>query len=338
MTVETQVSDMQNQNTGTEVEESPYNLKDPLDMNLPTEGEPDGGDDKQNADESKENNIVPTDKKEENSSGENNKKFDESLKEYAYSLGLDDEDLQNFESDAELNKALTLFQNKIIAAVSENNSGQQLPANPPNADVDKLVESQKQAMGFKKFEIPLKKEDFDLAPELVDTLNGMNDHYSKLVEDHMAKLNALSSNVSQLLTVQQERQRVEFQDRVDKGFNSLGETYKDVFGTDTVDKINSKSTQFKNRMDVLQMVDAMELGFSKMGKPIPSFDVLFKRAVSSLFAGKEKEVAKKEITDKLQKRSSMAMNRPTNTQKSPANGRESAIARVKDFYRKKGLE
>jgi hypothetical protein len=235
--------------------------------------------------------------------------FSDELLARAEKLGLSKEEVADFGTEEAANKALTLFEKKSTATGTQTEQ-------KPDSDANKNAAT----AAFKKYEVKLDPNVFD--PEIIETVNGINEHYSKQFEAMEGQLNEARQSLNR-------QQALQFEQQFDGWIKELGDGYKDVLGDGRGAEMDKKSEQFGNRVKVLDEMETIAAGFVKTGKQVPPYGELFEKALASVFKDKQKEIARKEISGKLGKRQIIA--RPSQRRGGNVDPEAAARSYVKSF-------
>ncbi|OHB56128.1 MAG: hypothetical protein A2Y07_01255 [Planctomycetes bacterium GWF2_50_10] len=221
--------------------------------------------------------------------------------------GLTRDELQEFGSPQAAEKALTLLEKRGAPAPAAGKTQQ-----ADGGDATKPA--------FEKFKITLDPEVFD--PEILETVNGMNEHYAKQFELVMGQLTDARQSLSK-------QQALQFEAQFDSWIGQLGDGYKDVLGEGNGADMDKAGDQFKNRVKVLDEMEAIAAGYSRLGKEVPAYNELFNKALGAVFKDKQKEIVRKELSSKLGKRQIIA--RPSQRRGGNVDPEAAARSYVKQF-------
>lgn len=209
----------------------------------------------------------------------------------AQQYGMSEEDAKGYGSTSLLERTLTAFDRRF----GQLGSGAAKPANEPSKPETDQVEAPA-TVEAEEFELKLSEEDYD--PEVVKQLKAMNSHYAK-------KFAGMQQRV-------QQQERKEIGERVERLFSGLGEEFADEIGKGETEKMDRAGKQFKSRVQVLQQMDALALGYKQAGMDVPSEDELFKRATRLAFGERYESIARKKLSQQLDTRRGGMVQRPTN--------------------------
>ena len=193
--------------------------------------------------------------------------FDDDLKKQVTACGIDEEDLEEFTSREEVERAMRLFDKSALEA------GQKTRGEVTEEPEGETPEGQ--------FEIKLDKEEW--SEELVGQLTEMRDHYDNRVK-------ALESRFAE--------QDAELEAQKFDGFiDSLG--HPDLFGKTG----KETKTELQRREDVIVAAKAMHIGLEQMGRPVDLDEALVDRVVKGMHADELGKKALKARTRKVSKQS-----------------------------------
>lgn len=224
--------------------------------------------------------------------------LDDDLKAEVAAHGIDEEELADFQSREEVQRALRFFDKSALEAgrkaMAEGESKEPTRDEKgrfvPKGETEKP--DGKAAVGdFDKggqFEIKLDKNAYD--DQIVEEFTRMRDHYESRLEESKARLDTLESR---FLEADAKAEEQHFDSLVD----SIG--HADLFGK--TDHENAK--QLERRKDLHVAVKAQMLGLQSLGRPTEMSDTLINRVARMVFA---EELGKKDLknrTSKIQKQS-----------------------------------
>lgn len=168
--------------------------------------------------------------------------------------------------------------------------------------------------GF-KFELP---EDVD--PGIRKAFESMHKHY----EDRLAEYGEVPTRLKALEEFYQNTQRQQQEQWADSKFASLGDEYVELIGKGSTRSIKDEKVR-SNRVAVLEEIGVYVAGLQAQGKPLPDPDVLFERAVNSVFGPKQSLIARKQVETRLRDKSGQFLSKPRgSTGPEQASGRERA--------------
>lgn len=204
-------------------------------------------------------------------------KVSKEVAERAIELGLTEEEIADFASDADATKTLNIIQNIV--------DDEEPPATPQGPDAQTpaekpAVEAAKEDEGFK---LTFEKED-DVDPEILANLQGMDKHYKGKVE-------ALSNQVNELLDKLQEQDAGRFMGRFDGMIKELGKDFESEFGTGATKDLSRRGGAKKARIAVRTRIYAFAKGLHDAGENVPSEQQLFDMAVNTLHSKKMKNIS-----------------------------------------------
>ncbi len=200
--------------------------------------------------------------------------LDDELKAEVAAYGIDEEELADFSSREELDKALRLFDRSALEkgrkALSEKGSEQE-----EKTDVDEKPETKA------GYEVNLDKEAYD--EDLIGEFTRMRDYY----EDRVA---SLESRFAEVDAVAEEQ-------RFDGIVDNLG--HADLFGKSG--KETKKETE--RREDLMVAVKAQQIGLEALGRPVDLNESLVNRVAKMVFAEELGKKERKNLTRKIAKQS-----------------------------------
>lgn len=193
--------------------------------------------------------------------------------------------------------------------------------------IEALQEKAKPAEQAKKEEEPefeLKLSE-DLDPEFKKQLTGMHADYKKRVGGLQQKLDAA------LGYIDEQRQEV-LQQKLDGLFDGAGDEYKGLIGKGGTRSLDTKGSEFQNRLKVVHEMHILETGYRHAGSQVPEMKELYAKAMRNVFGEQAKAAVKKELSAQLTKHSKQILTRPNN--KAPAQkplGTSRAIDTVRKY-------
>ena len=233
------------------------------------------------------------------------------VKAEASAYGIKEDQLSEFTSREELDRALRIFDNNAMAAGRKALTDEGEKKAETNGEQSKKEEPKTPREG--RFEISLKDEfgnEFDEG--FVSELKRMHDHY----ED---RFDALEQRFAEADARAEEQ-------HFDRIVDSLG--HKDLFGK--TDEETAK--QLEHRKELLTSVKAHILGMGEMGVNLPMSDALVGRVARMVFAD---EMKKKDIKNHTRKISQQSDSRQgggqTRPQDPPENPRDEADRLYKEM-------
>ena len=210
-------------------------------------------------------------------------KAPDNLIDKAKKLGISDEDIKLFNSPEQLQRLINLVE--------------------PNVSIDKSEH---------KIDNPAEKQqtsdsDFKLAldPELYDP-----QMYNAL-QSTAKEINGIKSALNNVLSVIDRQNAQSFEQEFESMLSGLGDEFSETMGKGSLSEIGRDNDYYKNRCKLIDEMNTMAAGYSQTGKSMPAPKELFQRAVNGLFSDVIKKNTLKQISDKVQKRSSQIISRPT---------------------------
>lgn len=243
----------------------------------------DGSGEHESEDSAKE---VDSEETQDDESGESDKEdaqekstVSDSLKAQAKELGLSDVQIDAFGSEEGLRTAVEIA--KGVSSKSDSGKEKDTQANLSDGE----------------FKVELDPDIYD--PEIC-----------KAVNETANQINGIKTLLNDVVGSIQEQSQQSFEREFDSLISSNSDDFGEVLGTGSIDQIERTSEHFTNRCKVIDEMSAIASGYAQTGKELPSQKDLFTRAVRGLFSVDLKDQARKEIADKLQKRSNQFISRP----------------------------
>lgn len=160
-----------------------------------------------------------------------------------------------------------------------------------------------------KFKLELDPNEYDEGT--ISVLNGLNDHYDGLVRSLRGELDSLKSQLGMVSGRMQADEGARFVEQMDSFFDGLGDEFKETFGKGKLDDFRPDAQELANRQKLVEEMNALALADEKVGRKRSSTSDLAKRALNVLHADKLETIARKKVTDQVQKRNGQAISRPT---------------------------
>ena len=317
--------------------EKPAKPAKPVKLEPPPMDEPELGDDglgKPNAADDDEAGEYATDETDagEGAGEEQQEELDSRLVNVARSLGIRDNELEGLTNDS-LASVLQMVTGRMREMRSAN--GQ-----PPAGEAAK-GEAGKKGAADKPFRFDYKRE--EVAPELVEVIDKMTDHYEtqiaelkKNLADHGEWRKGYEEKQAQ---ERQERDRKEFVGVVQK-FTTSNPAFKDLFGDGSLERTTPQ--QKKALQSVAQQMDVLAKGYEfSRGTPMPPMEQLFQMAAYALHGNRFKSHATAEIAGQLQDRARGIQPQGSGSRSTrggpPAEGDNAAKSWLESHGRKIGL-
>lgn len=203
------------------------------------------------------------------------------------------------------------------------------PADSSNAE----PEDKKEDDSFFK---PISLDDMGLDEYDEDTQNlvkGLQTQFNENMERMAETLKQTQQTLTQSQEATMQQNQAQFYNWFDKQVEGLGEDWNDVFGGDP-DMLQQGSPEVQNRIKVIEEMDKLATSHPEYDQQ-KLFDVALKVAFTDELINKKEQATKKKQSKYRQNRSTM---KPTNRNRSIENmpeGREKALAMVKDLGKKK---
>jgi hypothetical protein len=94
-------------------------------------------------------------------------------------------------------------------------------------------------------------------------------------------------------------------------FDGMVEDLPELFGEGSTLSMDKGKDSFKNRLAVLEEMDALVAGYRSVKRDVPAEKVLFEKAMRSVFGEKMISTERGKIASSVKKRSSAAITKPT---------------------------
>ncbi|MCJ7497038.1 MAG: hypothetical protein MUO78_02735 [candidate division Zixibacteria bacterium] len=234
------------------------------------------------------------------------------LAKRAIDLGLTEEEIVQFENDAELEKTVKIIED-VVGEDDEPKPSSQAPAPPDkpkgNDGDDSIV----------KF-----KDESEIDPEILANIKAVEKKYKDEVK-------ALRDEVADMKAGVQKQQQDRFVQRFDGMIDKLGLEFADVFGKGSLNDLSKRSQAFRNRDAVRGRMYAFAKGLSDSNQAIPDEQALFDLAVNSLHGKKVQAVKGLRTKSKTDARAKQRIGRAAAGKSKSLSGDEAAIQTSKDF-------
>jgi hypothetical protein len=211
-------------------------------------------------------------------------KTPDNLVDKAKKLGISDEDIKLFNNPEQLQRLINLVEPN----VSTDKPSQNIEA----------MNRQPQAQHDSEFKLELDPELYD--PKMYTAL-----------QSTAKEINGIKSALNNVLSVIDRQNAQSFEQEFESMLSGLGDEFSDTMGKGSLSEIGRDNDYYKNRCKLIDEMNAMAAGYSQTGKSMPAPKELFQRAVNGLFSDVIKKNTLKQISDKVQKRSSQIISRPT---------------------------
>ena len=297
-----------------------YDADDPSDEDKPA-------DDKKK--ESKPDKKTPEEKDDEDEEVEEDE-LDDALVERALDLGMDAEDVEDFDNNKDLRRHI-----KILEKVALKNKNSQAEKGedkkpPKKSDDNKTGDEEPE------FKLELDPEIYE--PKVVETLNRLNKHYHGQVAGLKEDVKKLVSYIEKTESVNQQKADMEYMDKFDSLINNLGEDkengefWKGEFGDGGHMTIKKKSAEFKARSELYSEMKALVAADAQRGRNTP-MPTLFKKALALVYGDKMGKIARSELSEKIKKQKKLISNRPSHRESKleGLSGRQRAAKFADDF-------
>lgn len=241
--------------------------------------------------------------------------FDNDLVAQARGLGFVDSEISEFGSDAGLRRSIALVGDRAPAAtdvVADDEVGRVTGSTTEG-------EAPGDEGKYKPFEVNLADEEYDT--EMVGTIKGINDHHEQRIEGALSRLDDLEAR-------QEAQGAAVFQRFFDGACEDLGSDFESVVGKGPGRELSEGSTEFQNRMKIVDQMNTIDAGRQNNGLPRLEEEEVFKQAVRSVFGDEQVTFAKREIRNQARRRKSKIGARPTNRSGAAEDRIEVAGARI----------
>lgn len=246
----------------------------------------------------------------------------DALIERARDLGLEDNDIGQFDTADALEKALVVYERRLMASLRPQQAPQQTNVPQPQ----QAKEIQKPAE-----DIPdLDPAEFD--ERIVKGWGAMKSIVANLREQNQ-----------QFATHFAKEQGKQEDSRFDGLISKLGAEYEQFLGKGSVEELKTDSKEFKTRTEVWQAMDSLRKGYANLGRQMPSDKALFERAVQSVLGQNMAEIERKKIGSTLKKRSGQFIGRATHREgvdsRTPDDRARAAVrAKLRDMGKNEDVE
>ena len=267
-------------------------------------------------DEAREKTDDKTEDKAGDKAGEESP-FSEDLTKRATDIGLTEEEIAQFEDEADLEAMVKKIED-VVEEAHEQESGSQTPA-APDKSKDKSKDDNAGDDSIVKF-----KDEDDIDPEILANMKAIEKKYNDEVK-------ALRQEVADMKSGVQKQQQAQFTKRFDGMIDKLGLEFVDVFGRGSLNDLGRRSQAFKNRDAVRARMYAFAKGLADSGQELPDEQTLFDLAVNTLHGKKLNAVKSLLIKPKTDARSKQRIGRAAAGKDKPPTGDDAAIQTSKDF-------
>jgi len=240
--------------------------------------------------------------------------FDNDLVQKAFDYGLSKEEIEAFGNNDVLTHHLTSMDKQFLSIGKEQLNK---PISNDNSTNKNIPVSSDKETGFK---VNLSPDVYE--QELIDTVEGLNKFYQD-------KLSGLESKLEQITQKEIQRETDYLYDTFDSIIDGLEDSYKDVLGKGSRHDIDKGSEQFKNRVKILENVNALDAGLKSMNKPVPNFESLVQKAINMEYSNLAKKNVRQDIAKQLDKQKNRFTIPPTNVNPKAVSGRDKAIMNIK---------
>lgn len=282
------------------------------DTKTKTDSKADDKDTGEEEDEVKEKTDDKTKDKAGDKAGEESP-FSEGLTTRATDIGLTEEEIAQFEDEADLEAMVKKIED-IVGQADEPEPGSQTLAPPDKSKDDKAGDD-----SIVKF-----KDEADIDPEILANMKAIEKKYNDEVK-------ALRQEVADMKSGVQKQQQAQFIKRFDGMIDKLGLEFVDVFGRGSLNDMGRRSQAFKNRDAVRARMYAFAKGLADSGQDMPDEQTLFDLAVNTLHGKKVNAVKGLRTKTKSDARSKQRIGRAAASKDKPLMGDDAAVQTSKDF-------
>lgn len=336
-------------------EQDPGTPVDGIEPESPVEEIPDVGEPSETVEEPTETDAAAT--------AEEEGEFPADLIESAVLAGFSKDEARAFGSPELLTRALTAYDRQLSALGRQILESQKAPAEevapaaPAKPEAPKPAEQtavEAAVAEFEKLKLELSPDEYDAGT--INTLNGINDHYDKLVRqiasDHQQKFTKLQETTDALREVLLEQREqfqqitgrtqaedsARFEQEMDSFFAGLGDEFKATFGKGAMRSIKADSPERAARLKLVEEMSALQLADAQLNRPRSTPQQLRERALRSLHGDTLKTSARQEILKKADERKTQSLARPAGRQMKARTGKASATRYVEEVLRKRGAD
>lgn len=182
----------------------------------------------------------------------------------------------------------------------------------------------------KPFSIELDPEVYD--ENIIGAFNKMKDYYDSKVAGLEQTVKSLSDSV-------RGRETSDAAAKVERMFSDLAKdsALKGVFGEGDARTLDKSSPEWKNRLRLLNEMDALAAGYHARQRAVPSEEELMRRALRSEFGQELESTATQKVRDQLRSREGQFVARPTQRDNGNISPTQQAVAAVAAKLREFGL-
>lgn len=165
--------------------------------------------------------------------------------------------------------------------------------------------------------------------------DGYDEKFVKMQQRTWQRAQAAEAGLRQ---IQQEHQRREFDaqvQRFDMTLANLGMEYESLFGAGSMVEVKKASPEMaQKRVEVFHKFQQLKNSYLMNQLPLPPEKELIEEAVHARFWKQTKTLARKELTNDIQKAGSQALSRPRSTGRQALTGTSNALAKEQTFWKK----
>lgn len=319
------------QDVAKAVADDPFDYSDPSDEELDSVDKKDDfaeedklntglTDDEVNEAESKKTESKAEEKTESKTDTEGDNTVDDALVAIATDYGMTEKEARSFDSARDLEKHLLIISEREEKSTEKTDGKEKKEAEP------------------EKFKIELGEGEFD-----EDMVKSVNEALAKVVDRYEGNAEKLQQEVDVLKGTLQKNQAALFITNFDKHIDSHSKAYEKELGSGPTSELEEGSPELKNRVAVIEEMDTLVAGYTLRNRTIPSDEELVRRAQNNLFGDRAAKTARKELSDKLSKRSRSSVARPNSPtkKKAPTGDKQQttkdAVEAVGALMKEKGL-
>jgi len=248
-------------------------------------------------------------------------KVSEELAQKGRDIGLLDEEMAGYASEADLEHTINILHAVAIEPEAQAPAAQQ-PAQTPAKTAEK---ADKDGNGD-GFELEFKDE-ADIDPEILANFKGLN----KALVDSRAENKSLREQVEGMTANTNQQAAEQFMERFDGMVEKLPDDMTKTLGKGSTNTLSTRSSAHMNRVAVRKTMLAIGTGFESTGQRVPNEQRLFDLAVHSLH-GKQMQIsAGARMKTKTDKRSKQAIGRPATRRAGSLTPQQKAVETSKKF-------
>lgn len=232
--------------------------------------------------------------------------FSDELRERALDLGLANEDLHEFGSNEEAERALDLMERRLVGVLRAPAAPAAEKPAAPAAPAAKTAAAAAPADEDTYQDLPDLSADGDWEPEFRAGWKAVRERDKARhaqVKELKAKLDTALGEVSRLTQFEMKRQKEAFTERFDSYLDGMGEEYHPLIGKGAGSELDERSPEMAARLKILEHMDdlagAYELRARDTGRPMPSEKVIFNRAVQMALGERTRQLERNRLAQAL---------------------------------------